>query len=1005
MADRFLEGLIWFFQPLLEAVGDEVALRNLFLEFGYDIDGPAAASALQEIGTALDPVVDGLVGALDAGALDPAAAIDVFTALAALSDSAAIQTLVADAAEFGHELFDYLVYRYLATQVYPASAAMKALGVVGFTTVQPTDPGGRDILYRRVEMRWGRLRDFIRDNGTWARDVYGWGAAFDHATAIKNLALIVESTQLGLSRRRALPAPEADAFLANNGGAPVEEITVPFFQTELASIDADGSPTCQNEVGLKVVPSGDLARPEELGLAIAPYTAGTLANEIALTEKLALAWSVASAAAGGAYLRFSPAGIEVVQGGAVDAGFELGFVYATPDATPMLLAGDPGGTRLEAGALLTSVGGDLNGDVYFAGGVNDLRTVIDVSGDGFLGAIIPAPIVVDVGAIALGWRNGRGVYFDSGTSLAVTVPLHLPLGPITVHQFGIELEWETQVEAAFLITADATLGPLFAYVENAGIVVTVLPAPAGDGLLGQADLAFGFRPPTGYAAALEAPPIVGGGFLSVGEDEYRGALALSLGDIGFSAFAILNTKLPGGRDGFSFVASIFGEFTLPLGYGFFLTGVGGIIGINRTIDTQAMREVLYDGRFDNLLFPDDPIANAATILEDMAAIFPSCEGQHLFGPVARLAYSQPPLISGTLGVVLEVGATFRLLILGGIASVLPDENVALIDLRLSFFGEIDFAAGTVSFDATLQGSRVLLFPVAGDIAARTGWAPGMDHVMAFGGLHPSYPKPSNLPDLRRMSISFGTNNPRVTLKAYQAITLNSLQFGASASLYAKGPDVPALGQVAAEGNIGFDALITFNPFAFDVDLGGSLSVLVDGDVTAGLGFDLRLRGPNTFRIDGKAWVTVMGFDVEFPIRHTWGTPQSIPPAIADPVALLIGALQDSDGFESVADRHLSSGVAFASVGRDERRPADPAGGLRVVQKGHPARDPHRQGGRGAARRRPRPLRPCRLGHRGDGECDAGASGVRPWPLLGAHGGAAVADAGVRATSGRPRNHQ
>ena len=211
---------------------------------------------------------------------------------------------------------------------------------------------------------------------------------------------------------------------------------------------------------------------------------------------------------------------------------------------------------------------------------------------------------------------------------------------------------------------------------------------------------------------------------SVGEDEYRGALALSLGDIGFSAFAILNTKLPGGQDGFSFVASIFGEFTLPLGYGFFLTGVGGIIGINRTIDTQAMRDVLYDGRFDNLLFPADPIANAATILADMAAIFPSCEGQHLFGPVARLAYGQPAVISGTLGVVLEVGATFRLLILGGLASVLPDENVALIDLRLSFFGEIDFAAGTVSFDATLQGSRVLVFPVAGDIAARTGWRRG-----------------------------------------------------------------------------------------------------------------------------------------------------------------------------------------------------------------------------------------------------------------------------------------
>ena len=129
--------------------------------------------------------------------------------------------------------------------------------------------------------------------------------------------------------------------------------------------------------------------------------------------------------------------------------------------------------------------------------------------------------------------------------------------------------------------------------------------------------------------------------------------------------------------------------------------------------------------------------------------------------------------------------------------------------------------------------------------------------------------------------------------------------------------------------------IYFNPFAFDVDLGGSLSVLVDGDVKAGLGFDLRLRGPNTFRIDGKVWVTVMGFDVEFPIRHTWGTPQTLPPATADPVALLMGALHDSDGFEAVAATYLSSGVTFIAVGRDERTPADPAGRLRLVQKAVP----------------------------------------------------------------------
>ena len=99
--------------------------------------------------------------------------------------------------------------------------------------------------------------------------------------------------------------------------------------------------------------------------------------------------------------------------------------------------------------------------------------------------------------------------------------------------------------------------------------------------------------------------------------------------------------MPDGGRGFSFAGSMFGEFNLPLGYGFFLTGLGGVIGLNRSIDTEALREVLFAGRLDNLIFPADPIANAATILQDMADILPVHAGHHLFGPVARIGWGTP----------------------------------------------------------------------------------------------------------------------------------------------------------------------------------------------------------------------------------------------------------------------------------------------------------------------------------------------------------------------------
>jgi hypothetical protein len=461
--------------------------------------------------------------------------------------------------------------------------------------------------------------------------------------------------------------------------------------------------------------------------------------------------------------------------------------------------------------------------------------------------------------------------------------------------------------------------------------------PNDHGTFGKYDIAFGLKVPTGYAVALEAAPIEGGGFLSARDNEYRGALALKFETFGFAAFAILNTKLPGGQRGFSFVASIFGDFVIPLGYGFFLTGLGGLIGINRTVNTEGLRQVLYEGQLDSILFPADPIANAETILDNMALIFPAQEGQYVFGPVARIAFSRPPLIEGKLGVVLEVGNNTRLIILGSLGTHLPTRDSPLVSLEVSFFGEIDFGAGTISFDATLQNSYVLAWAVSGDMAVRTGWAPRINHIVSFGGLHPRFPRPANLPDLRRMSINFGSNNPRVSLWCYEAVTLNSLQFGAGADLYAKGPKIMFVGRLAAEGHVSFDALIYFNPFAFDAALAGSLSLLVDGDVVMGLGFDLRLTGPNNYVISGRVWATVFGIDIGFGVHHDWGDRRELPDAVSDPVAILRDAISAASVLEPVRATALSDGVRFMERRREDQgpRPTSPVGGLRFVQRAMP----------------------------------------------------------------------
>ncbi|SLN50330.1 hypothetical protein ROG8370_02218 [Roseovarius gaetbuli] len=604
----------------------------------------------------------------------------------------------------------------------------------------------------------------------------------------------------------------------------------------------------------------------------------------------------------------------------------------------IVLIGAANGTRIQIDQVSVKAGGSASTaqefDGYLAAGLSQLTMVIDPSDDGLLGGVLSGPLEINAGDLALGWRPGRGVYFEGGSNLGIVIPVELSLGTVTIYNFGVELEFDDPMTVKLTTTGDLTIGPLFAYAEDIGVSVSLIEAPDADGIFGKTDLKFGFVPPSGCALALQSDVITGGGFLSIDDSEYRGALALKFQTFGFSAFAILNTDLADAPGSFSFAASIFGEFNVPLSFGFFLTGVGGLIGINRTIDSDALRSVLYEGRLDNLIFPSDPIANAASILEGMAAVMPPQSGQHIIGPVVKVGWGQPVLVDIKLGLILEVGQEVRIIILGGLGVALPTKQAAIVEISITFFGEIDFSARTISFDATLLNSRILTYTLSGDAAIRTGWAPRLEHVASFGGLHPAYPKPSNLPDLRAITLAFGTKNPCITISGYTAITSNSLQFGARADLYARGPDLWLIGQLAAEGYIYLDALVYFDPFAFDVALGGGLSLLRNGNSVMSLGFDLRLQGPNTFYISGKVWATVLRKKVKFSITHRWGSRQSLPVPSADPVALLRQAFEKARGFEPVAAINRSGGVSFAAP-QDGETLIDPLGGARLVQTAVP----------------------------------------------------------------------
>jgi hypothetical protein len=839
------------------------------------------------------------------------------------------------------ELVDLLLADYLDVR---APLALFLLSLLDVYRPEVIDASARGVRYVRHHFDWSRIGQLFDDPKAWAQAAYGWGVDLDSDKLIGRISCLIELIG-GVVHIDEMSAAQVAAFIPDwsNPRAFPSMARVPFVRKEVIASDGSFDATASGEAGMALFPVSGTQPPAsatDRGIAVAPYLEGAAGASADFGAGLSARVNGALGATGGIVFAIRPSGVEVATGVGATA-FSGAFTLELTkkpvgDASALTLVGQADGSRLEAQSFTFALGGEISNaghDLFLAAGAKGLKAVVDVSDDGFLGMLLSTPIEIDAGDVLAGWREGRGIYFEGGTKLSVTVAINKSIGPFRLYKIGVAVDF-TQNSLTGMVTADAQLGPLYAFVDGLGLTVRLVPNDHG--ALGKHDLAFGLQLPTGYAIALDASGIKGGGFLAIRDTEYRGALALRFQTFGFSAFAILNTQLPGGQRGFSFVASIFGEFTVPLGYGFFLTGLGGLIGINRTTSTQGLRDALYAGNLDTVLFPADPIANAETILDTLAAIFPARDGQYVFGPIARISFSQPPLITGKLGVVIELGREVRIFILGGLSSELPTQDAPLVSLRLSFFGEIDIAAQTISFDATLTNSRVLTYAVSGDIAVRSGWAPRIEHVISFGGLHPQYPRPANLPDLRRLAINFGTDNPRITLTAYQALTLNSLQFGARGELYAKGPKIMFVGRLAAEGTAYFDALIYFNPFAFDAALGGSISLLVDGDVIMGLGFDLRLTGPNKFVIDGRVWATVFGIDVGFSVHHSWGTESDLLDVVADAVGLLTRALSDNPTLETIGSRAFSDGVRFVEPPRTEtRRALSPAGGARYIQRAMP----------------------------------------------------------------------
>ncbi len=352
-----------------------------------------------------------------------------------------------------------------------------------------------------------------------------------------------------------------------------------------------------------------------------------------------------------------------------------------------------------------------------------------------------------------------------------------------------------------------------------GPATVAVDCPAASVTVGGVTIVLGILPPTGGGLALDAGALSGAGTLVRDGEGGAGSLGLRLGPAQVVGFARLDVE--GGTPSLVVVLGVHFLPPIQLSFGFALSAVGGVVGVNRRIDTDALHARLADGSALDALFPDDPVKGAGRLLAALGAIFRREPGQYVVGPTFTVTWLD---IGFTSVVRLDVGLLLQLpdplvVIVGRGAVELPP----VLQIRLDVAGELDPGRKQLGIDAVLVDSHALtIFRITGSGTVRLGWGNPSYVVVAVGGFYPGFrPEPANIPPQQRLGLAIEIPIPlSFRASAYLAITSNSFQAGASIEA---GIDLDV---ISARGWFSFDAIVYFDPFHIHADYSAGWEVEV-----------------------------------------------------------------------------------------------------------------------------------------------------------------------------------
>ncbi|HWU87833.1 MAG TPA: DUF6603 domain-containing protein, partial [Kofleriaceae bacterium] len=848
-----------------ETWSDPQLLRSFLRDIGWslsDVPGPIAAlgTPAEALAAIWEEVRHGELTPTQVGQLG-AALQGLWTALVA-AESMPDPPEVAGAAfaqDLARTVVDYWLIDTVEREGHFALPLLELLGIVEIRHVAEAPPR---CAYTLRRIAWDRVPALLTDPGVGFRARYGWGTdQFAAAEVLSRIRAVL--TALRWSAPLLEAAPEELAIT----GASAADRTMAVDLQLLRSIHDAGS----IEAGVRFLP---IAPPgTHPGLALVGYVTPGLGHAFPLDDHVSVKVDATFDLQGGLVLSWLPD-----RGLALTTGLESGGVARTAGHAALALAIDdpakPEKTLIDAlGIALVARTAQgvarvaLEPEPRFGieAEIKDGLLRWDSSqAPGVLGRLFGGRTFTVPAAIAIGWDSTRGFYWRGGTALEAALPAAIHLGPLELSAIRIAAQ-PVPGGGALIIGVDGTLaiGPVVLGWQRFGVRLAL-----SRGTNAPIDLAIEPVLPDLVSLSIATPLLTGMGAVQrIDADHFAGALALQA--LGFEVAAVAAiTRAPTGT---SIAALVSAHWPgIPIGLGFMLDGMTGILGIDRRTDVDALRAQLRTGGVAQLLGTHgDPTAALAAL----GRAFPVAAGRTIIGLGPIIGWGTPRVLQSDLVVLLELPAPIRLMLLAAVQLGLPALDHRIVDIRLDALGVLDLERGTLALDASLHDSKLAGYPLTGDMALRLGWGDAPHFLLSLGGFHPHFTPPPGFPVLRRLALTAG-DNPQLRLSAYLALTSNTAQVGARADLTATG------GGFEIKSHVEFDALFELVPFHFEVEIDASASISWHGHRLLGVALDFVLSGPHPWHAKGDATFGILWWDVSVGFDTTWGdrTPVPLPPA-------------------------------------------------------------------------------------------------------------------------------